>query len=612
MKKLIILGTLLPTLPLYSKSTEYQLTKKTTAPVIRVVSEKAVRDLKETTSDITVFNRLAIERSGAIEIKDLLQRLPGVQLQRNGGAGQTTTINMRGTDNRHTLVLIDGVRQEDITSIDGSTRLEFLPLSNVERVEVMKGSQGVLYGASAIGGVINIVTRKKDLSSLQLEAGSFGHKKVAGSFRKPSDDWLYSLDFQVTDVEGYSTRNPVAGTASDDDGLRSQQVRVKARKGGDRYHLSFWTNVSSAVYDYDGTAGDEVGDKGTYRSQDIGGQFVYDHSKSWRSETTVNYNDIERDFSGTTGSSLFRFLYEGRRYRLDHFHTFSLGALTLVSGLEATEEQAMALDSYLDETKKLHRGGVYSNAHFKLRNIIFDSGLRYERMQNAGDRATYKLGARVDLGHFSTRLNLSSGFKAPTLYHYFTAFGANSELRPEKSRTIDATLQYSFSPSSFIKTTFFSTRYDDYINYFSNPTDSNLSRYENLNDVAIDGVESSLAFNLGTLAQVNFNYTFMNTQDKDSGSYLLRRARIQSSADITAFISDTIDTTLAFAYVGRRDDVSSVLPGYSVLHATLRKKLGKSSRVLFKVNNVLDKQYEEVAGFQSDDRNFLLSYSRDF
>jgi vitamin B12 transporter len=108
---------------------------------------------KTSTSDVASFDRKAIEDSGAVSLRDLLHRVPGIQLQRTGGAGQLTTINMRGTDNRHTLVLVDGVRQEDVTSIDGSSRLEFLSLDNIEKLEVIKGSQGVLYGSSAIGGV---------------------------------------------------------------------------------------------------------------------------------------------------------------------------------------------------------------------------------------------------------------------------------------------------------------------------------------------------------------------------------------------------------------------------------------------------------------------------
>jgi vitamin B12 transporter len=565
---------------------------------------------KTSTSDVASFDRKAIEDSGAVSLRDLLHRVPGIQLQRTGGAGQLTTINMRGTDNRHTLVLVDGVRQEDVTSIDGSSRLEFLSLDNIEKLEVIKGSQGVLYGSSAIGGVINITTKKNNSSFVKARLGSFKHRSLSGMLGRKFNNLSTSLNFNISEEDGFSSQRPVAGDLSDNDGYKALAGQLNIAYVSDRLDVKAWVKLDNHDYEYDSEFGDEFGDSGSYNSKDYGTQVSYQFSDKTSLESLIAFGDVTRELISIDNNSKLSLPFEGSRLRAEQSLAIDYSLGSFVMGWEASEERADALGSQLSDKLKLHRAGVFINSIYDVKKVIsVSSGVRFEKMQRAGERFTYQVGGLIPFYKLKARLNYTTGFKAPTLYHYFASLGSNQNLKPETSQSFDTSLEYE-EDKYLLKLSYFATNYDNYIDYYNNPLDFRLSHYVNIKGARIKGFEFSYKHEVSDRVEFSLDHTLMQTLNQSSGRYLVRRPRHQSSGEVTIKMPWSLSTSLLYQYMGRRDAINGVLPSYSLMDLTFKKNIGLKSKLLIKLNNILDKDYEEIRGYLTPSRNVMVSYQR--
>ncbi|MGM0594713.1 MAG: TonB-dependent receptor, partial [Pseudomonadota bacterium] len=196
------------------------LATETTAPII-VTATRTAQTADETLASVTVIDRDTIERSQAPSLLELLQsRSVGLDLVRNGGPGSTTSMMLRGSNSNHVLVLIDGVRVN--SAIDGGFKWSNLPLAQIERIEVVRGPRSTLYGSDAIGGVVQIFTRKGEGFHASLSGGSYGTRRSELGTGGSLGDGRFHLNAGYSKSDGFSAKKPGSfGYEPDDDGYRN-------------------------------------------------------------------------------------------------------------------------------------------------------------------------------------------------------------------------------------------------------------------------------------------------------------------------------------------------------------------------------------------------------
>ncbi len=573
---------------------------------ILVTAEKFERNYLESTSSIFVIDQNEIEAMNATSVADLLKRKGGFSVQTNGAYGKASSINLRGTDNRHTLVLIDGVRVTDITSISGGTRLEFLDPAQIEKIEVLKGNQGVLYGSEAVGGVISITTKKGAQSQLGVEYGSFNRKKVAAHNSIVKGDNTLSLTGTYQDVDGISAYNEdrINGVVEKDGFKQSDFILNWQNRSFEKLTLDFQGEFKSSSYLYDDQSADNANLHGEYKTARYAATATYNHSKLLNLDFTFSRFNVDRKLFGENSYGKFNYLYQGNfnRYTLVN-RAFYSDSGEMIAGVEYEREKTKALDSLLDTTRSKERTAVYMNNYNHLGGLILEEGLRYEKLQYFGDKFVYRLGLGYNFDTFTIKLSQGTSFKAPTLYQSFAQFGGNRNLKVESSESRELSLLYK-NEYYLHEVTFFQINYDQYIDY-----DMNRSIYNNSGDYESYGVEwnqqiSTERWDLGLF------YTFLRSKNEVTGAALPRRSKHNLGVNAEFKANDHWSFLMDGQFRGKRDDSNGKkLTSYYLANLGLQYNWNQNSdRISLNLNNIFNKSYEEVWGYGTPGRNFLVSY----
>lgn len=556
------------------------------------------------------MDREEIEAINANSVAELLKRMGGFSVQTNGAYGKASSINLRGTDNRHTLVLIDGVRVTDITSISGGARLEFIDPSQIEKIEVLKGNQGVLYGSEAVGGVISISTKKEGRGELGLNYGSYDFKKVSASNSFVKGDNQLSLSGSFQDVDGISAYNEdrIAGGA-ESDGLKQTDLLVNWRNTTlDNIVSDFKVEVTNSSYLYDDDSGDNPNLNAEYKTSRFSETLTYNYSDLVNLDFNYSHFDVDRKLFGENSYGKFTYLYKGSfdRYTLTN-KTFYFKNGELITGIEYEKEKTKALDSLLNKTRAKERFGAYINNYNSFKGIVLEEGLRYEKLQYFGDEWVYRVGLGYNWNELTAKATIGTSFKAPTLYQSFAQFGGNRTLEMEKSDSKEFSLLY--KDNSFVtEVTYFEINYDHYIDY-----DSSRSLYTNSGDFETYGAEWNTEYS-NELLSLGVFYTYLRSKNKLTGVALPRRSKHNIGASLGLNPVENWSFLFDVHYRSDRMDTNQRnLPGYYLANLSLQYNWNqKNDRISLAVKNIMDKGYEEVWGYGTLGRNFLLSYNMRF
>ena len=573
---------------------------------IIVSAEKFDRNYLESTSSIFVLDSEDIQELNAGSLAEVLKRKGGFSIQTNGAFGKASSINLRGTDNRHTLVLIDGVRVTDITSIGGGTRLEFIDPAQIERVEILKGNQGVLYGSEAVGGVISITTRKGSGSQLGLEYGSFGQKKISAYNSLKKDNNQFSISGSHRKVDGISAYNEERiGSNAEDDGLTQTELLLNWNNTSiEDLKLSSQVELKDSSYLYDDNDGDNKNLNGEYQTTRYSGSLSYFHSKAINIDFSYSHFEVDRKLFGENSFGKFNYLYKGSfdRYALVN-RTFYGTQGELITGVEYEREKTKALDQLLDMTRAKERYGAYLNNYNSYGIFLLEEGLRYENLQFFGDEFVYRVGAGLHFANMSLKASYGTSFKAPTLYQSFAQFGGNRDLEMETSESKELSFLYK-DERWLSELTYFEIDYDQYIDY-----DMNRSIYNNTGDYESYGWEWNTSMTLESW-EAGVNYTFLKSRNILTGAALPRRSKHNLGFNIAYQYNDSWRFMSDIQYrADRIDSNTKRLPSFFLTNLSIEYKWNKNSdRISLNIKNLLDKSYEEVWGYGTPGRNFLLSY----
>ena len=557
----------------------------------------------ELVSDTVVIDRAQIEQLATRTLPELLQRVAGVQISANGGAGKASEVFIRGAEARHTLLLIDGVRYGSATL--GTPVWDNIPVEMIERIEVVKGPASALYGSDGVGGVVQIFTRKAApgedsfVPRVSSTIGSEGYKQIAGGFSGASGAATYSLDVQRTIDGGFSATNSRVQFGNfNPDRDPFDQSAVNASFG---YQLNpDWKLDAGLLYadglnHYDDGPGRDT--RATVRTQTayVGARGAV--LSNWT--TQLRYARSE-DYSRNIVAAPFNLpgLFETVQNQYLWQNDIATPIGTVIAGLERLEQDVRSDTPYTVTDRTIDSGFVGLNGdrgpHSWQLNARHDSNSQF------GDDNTWFAGYGYRITP-NWRVNVSHGtsFVAPSFNQlYYPGFG-NPDLKPETGENTDVGITWTQGAHT-VKL----VGYDNKIRGFI--TDTTLP--QNIPRARIQGGTLSYDGQFGNLG-LHASYDSLDPHNEVTGQQLPRRAQEQATlgADYAMGVWKFGGSAL---YVGQRYDDSAntlVLGSYTTVDLYAEYRFAKNWSAQGRVSNVGDKHYETAFGYNQQGRAFYLT-----
>jgi len=570
----------------------------------------------ETGTAVTVFDAEYIEKKQAKTVAEVLQNAPGVAVSSNGGIGQTTSVFIRGASSTNTVVVIDGVKVTDQSSSGGGFNFANLTTDGIERIEVIRGSQSALWGSDALGGVINITTKKGTEgvhTSANIEFGPDNYAKQSVNINGANKKAHYSLSASHLSTDGDSAKT---GTADDpdDDGYVNRLISLK---GGYQFTPLFSVDAvgrySDSENDYDAYGYVEGQDNTVYGTNTTHLAKINTHlnllDNRWNNRLSFSYSDttsenfdpngwsgtysensgetykgeLQSDYLLTTGDSKHRFTVAGEIQK-DYFNAWS------VADEQKMDSSAVIGEYHLDWNSKL----------------FFTGSARHDFNSQFDDTSTYKL-ALSAWATDTIRLHTShgTGVKNPTFSQLFGAY-ATPDLNPETSISTDIGIEYNFvDGSGYVDLTLFDAQYDDGIRW-----NSDLFAYEN-QDEKVQGIELSSFVQLTEKYNVSGQYSYIETEDGTEDKLeLLRRPKHSASITNSYQFTDKFSADLGINYVGERFDVGYIeLDDYILVNISASYQLTDRFSVYGRIENVFDEEYVVVTDYDTDPLSAYIGVS---
>ncbi|WP_162913125.1 TonB-dependent receptor domain-containing protein [Rhodospirillaceae bacterium SYSU D60014] len=586
-------------------------------PPIVVSATRTDVPLDQVGSSITLITREELERRQIRFVADALRTVPGLSVARIGGVGSQTLVRIRGAEANQTLVLIDGIEVND-PSFGSEFDFANLMTDDIERIEVLRGPQSVLYGSDALGGVVNIITRKGGgplHSSVAAEGGSFGTARGSASLSGglAEDRFRYSLSAVRLHTDGISAASERRDNSEKDgydNGTLSANLGASLLDNLDVDVVGRFTDAEREGDGFVGGVGavDAEEDSATIqRFGRIQARLALLDGR-WQHRVGLSGADSRTDYR-TDGQKVSS--YDGMKTKIDYQTDLSLSTQALLPadhtvslGLEQEREEAILTSAFSDFDRSITTRSVYSLYQVALFDDLFlTAGGRFDANDRFEDATTYRLTAAYRIEETGTKLRGSYGtaVKNPTLfdlYGYDANFRPNPNLEPETARGWDAGIdQALFGDRLSIGATYFDQRLDNFVS-LAGQTVVNLP-----GESRIRGVELTAAVALWDGLDLTASYTFTDSQDPD-GNKLVRRPRHQAGADLSyRFFEDRATVNLGVIWVGARNDIAfdaaynqSIvrLDPYTLVNLAASVRVTGNLEAFGRIENLFDENYEEA------------------
>ena len=570
-------------------------TPRPLAPIV-VTASRAPQSLLDLVADVTVIDAQAIARSGAQDLASLLSREPGVEIVRNGGPGATSGVFLRGANAAQTLVLIDGMRVASASS--GATALEAIPLDQIDHIEILRGPATSLYGADAIGGVVQVFTRSGAKGfSANASFGSGTHDTFAAAVGAAggSERLRGAVEVAGRRSAGFNAIiNPANFSFDPDrDGYRDASVSAQGTfeyAARQRLELQYLRSRLDNQFD----AGDAFDDR------TITTVTMWQASSSNRLRDGIDSRVYAGDGSdrslSRTGLGDFPFVTHQRQYGWQGDFALPVGSLT--TALERRQERVEANPAFAVTSRDTNSlTGVYRAL---VGASAVQANLRYDDSSQFGARTTGALawGYRITP---AWRVTASAGtaFRAPTFNDLYYPGFANPNLRPETSRNVEAGVHWTGRAGEVAwqaHVVAFRNRVDDLIVF---ECDANfVCAPDNVADATLRGVE---LYGDATWRDTTVHASFdvQSPTDAATGRLLPRRARRHGVVSVTRAFGAWRLTGEGVLSSERFDDAENArrLGGYGLVNLVVEWSVNPATTLFVRADNVFDRHYELAADF---------------
>ncbi len=567
-------------------------------------------------SSLTVLTEEDLKARQIYTVADALRTVPGLDVVRLGPLGQQTSVFLRGANSNHVLVLIDGVEANDPSNPGGLFDFAHLTLDNIERIEILRGPQSSLYGADALGGVIQIFTKTgegKPGVSLSAEGGSFGTYRLTGQSSGKLEPFRYSLLASQLKSQGFSAADRHLLGNREDDGYHN--TTVSARLGlvpKPTFALDGTVRYSRAEAETDNCGGAFCDDPNAESFTDqlfsslTGRLDLFDGF--WSQKLQLAHTFIDRNFRNpfdpANPFAIFS-RFQGEKLRLDWQNSLHLHPNDdLIVGF-ADELEILRSDQQSRRGQSTRQ--YYLENRLKwLERFVTSAGLRQDDPNGFGDKLTWRITQAVLFPQTGTKLrgSYAKGFKAPTLFQLFgpdTGFGpvGNPNLKPETSRGWEVGIDQTFWDERILAgATYFRNDFRNLIDFALGQGFVNLARAES------EGVEVYGEVKPWDFLTLRGTYTYTRTDDEDNRR-LLRRPSHKGSLDVDLKVWEGAHLHLNALAVGTRDDMDFNrfpaarvrLASYALVNLAASYQLNQHLEIFGRLDNLFDKRYQEAFGF---------------
>jgi len=570
------------------------------------------KEEKNVIADTTVITSDEIERAGLSTLPQLLQQQPGIEITNSGGPGKLSTVSIRGTKSTHTLILLDGLRIGSATT--GLAPIQDMPLSQIEKIEIVRGPASSLYGQDAIGGVIQIFTKKGKKGFHPYISAGYGRyktKEVAGGFAAGNDSTSFALNLAGLNTDAFSAFVPDESNASntrniDKDHYKNRSVSSNLSHQFNekiKIDLQYFLTTGRNMYDQryanfdptfvhynDKTKQETYGAKITGKINDrwesslkIGKSTdLYSAQEKWDNINSL-WIDDEVD------------LYKTTEYQLSWQNNVELDHGSIVLLYEFLKEEIDTTDKY-DKDQRTNNGFVigYNLQHDK---HTFQTSLREDLNSQYDNETTGSIGYAYQINpQWQISSSYGTAFVAPSFNYLYQTFDkaalGNPDLKPEKSKNIEASLKYVDNSSSISLTAYQNTIKDyiiyDYISW------ENRENTRNIDEAKIQGLTLAVDHFFDSF-QIKGSITTESAKNEVSDNYLPRSANLYGSVHFNYYINDWIFGIEQIGSGSRYDDAANQsinkIEGYMITNLVTNYAFNEKFSINVRIDNSLNKDY---------------------
>ncbi len=585
---------------------------------IVVTATRTAQSIDEALASVDVISAAEIARTNPSDGLDLLSQVAGVDISRSGGRGAAASLYLRGSGSSHTLVLIDGVRQGSATL--GEAALRFVDPTQIEKVEIVRGPRSSLYGSDALGGVVQIFTRKTQSNFMPIVSAGYGSNNTKESAVSLGGDIGPTyLRFGINHYETGGIDNHVNDTFgdADEDASRMTTVSLMAKHTlEDESSLSFDYFRSAGENEYDGGffAWGETAPYSENIVESLNVSYSNAINDSWSAILTWGQSKDKSDARDDKQPTVHDYFYT-KRHQVTWQNDVQLGeSLSLTAGLEYFDDKVKSSQEYVEDSATVN--SRYNQASFvQLQgdfsdSVSFVAALRRDDNEQFGLETTYNAALGFELNE-EYRLIVSHGtaFKAPTfndLYWPETPWSSgNPDLKPETASNVDVELRGNYSDFSWSLSAY-KNRIEDLIEWA--PTDSGAWTPSNIKDADIVGYELSAETNVVGWS-LNSALTYMEPIDEATDQILRRRAKTTLTLQLAKSFGP-VDVNLDWkAQSHRYDDQENTerLAGYGIVGVNLGYRFTDKVSIQLDLDNLFDKDYQLSGDYNTEGFQSLLS-----
>lgn len=578
-------------------------------PVV-VTATRTARTADETLASVSVITRQDIERLQVQSLQDLLRNEVGFSVTNNGGAGKNTSVFIRGTESDHVLVLIDGIKMGSATS--GTAAFQHLNIDQIDRIEIVRGSRSSLYGSEAIGGVIQIFTRKGSKTTtpnFSISAGRYNTKKVTAGVSGSGKRSWYNVGFSGYNTSGFNSCSGKpspdgAGCFTDEPDKDSYRTQSASIRTGYRFDSNLVTDFtftrSQGSVEFDGGFQNEA----DFAQQVLGGSVKYSPTDNWHTTLAIGRSKDESDnFKDGTYNSTFDTtrdsisLQNDVSFNEDHLLTLGLDYL----------DDKVSTSAYTPPSSSRSNKGIFAQYQgtFQANDIIL--AVRNDDNQTSGSHTTGSLswGYRINPA-LKLVASYANAFKTPTFNELYFPFFGNENLRPESSKTGEAGIKGHSSWGRW-DIMLFQTKVDNQIVY-----DAATLAAANINSASMRGIETRLKTQVAKW-DVDANLTLLDTENKspdgNQGNELPRRVKQSLNINMDRRYGKLNAGLSVHARGSSYDDIANTrkIKAYTTVDVRTSYQFAKDWLIQARIDNIFNKEYETASFYNQAKGDFWLT-----